>query len=315
MTKFTLRRLGQSVLVVLGVTIVVFVFTRLLPGGPARAILGPRATPAAIMAFDHANGYDKPLVAQYWVWLTHLVTGDVGYSYKQNQTVSSLIADRLPKTLLLVGAANLIALVVAVPLGLLQAVRRNRLTDYTVTGVAFVFYSMPLFWLSILLVIFFSIDLGMFPPQAPQGGFGDVLAHPSGLVLPVLTLTLVTVALFTRYTRSSAIETLTQDHVRTARAKGASTTIVVLRHVLRNSLLPIITMIGLTLPVVVSGALVVESVFNYPGMGLLFWNAAQTQDYPILLGTTVVVGVATALGSLLADLLYAVVDPRIRAAR
>ncbi|MEU7888026.1 ABC transporter permease [Microbispora bryophytorum] len=315
MTRFTLRRLGQSVLVVLGVTIVVFVFTRLLPGGPARAILGPRATPAAIMAFDHANGYDKPLVTQYWVWLTHLVTGDVGYSYKQNQTVSSLIADRLPKTLLLVGAANLIALVIAVPLGLLQAVQRNRLTDYTVTGVAFVFYSMPLFWLSILLVIFFSIDLGMFPPQAPQGGFGDVLAHPGGLVLPVLTLTLVTVALFTRYTRSSAIETLTQDHVRTARAKGASTTIVVLRHVLRNSLLPIITMIGLTLPVVVSGALVVESVFNYPGMGLLFWNAAQTQDYPILLGTTVVVGVATALGSLLADLLYAVVDPRIRAAR
>jgi peptide/nickel transport system permease protein len=314
-SKFIVRRLWQSVLVVLGVTIVVFVFTRLLPGGPARAILGPRATPAAIAAFDHANGYDRPLVAQYVVWLGHLATGNLGYSYKLNQSVAALIADRLPKTVLLVGIANLIALVVAVPLGLAQAVRRNRLTDYAVTGVAFVFYSMPLFWLSILLVIVFSIDLGALPPQAPQGDFLDVLTHPSGLVLPVLTLTLVTVALFTRYTRSSAIEALTQDYVRTARAKGASTNLVVVHHVLRNSLLPIITMIGLTIPVVVSGALVVESVFNFPGMGLLFWNAAQTQDYPILLGTTVVVGVATALGSLLADLLYAVVDPRIRSAR
>ncbi|GII31777.1 ABC transporter permease [Planotetraspora mira] len=315
MSKFIVRRLWQSVLVVLGVTIVVFVFTRLLPGGPARAILGPRATPAAIAAFDHANGYDRPLVAQYVVWLGHLATGNLGYSYKLNQSVAALIADRLPKTVLLVGIANLIALVVAVPLGLAQAVRRNRLTDYAVTGVAFVFYSMPLFWLSILLVIVFSIDLGALPPQAPQGDFLDVLTHPSGLVLPVLTLTLVTVALFTRYTRSSAIEALTQDYVRTARAKGASTNLVVVHHVLRNSLLPIITMIGLTIPVVVSGALVVESVFNFPGMGLLFWSAAQTQDYPILLGTTVVVGVATALGSLLADLLYAVVDPRIRSAR
>lgn len=315
MTSFIVRRLWHSVLVVLGVTIVVFIFARLLPGGPARAILGPRATPATVKAFNHANGYDRPLVEQYWIWLKHLTTGNFGYSYKLNQTVSSLTKDRLPKTILLVGVANLIALVVAVPLGLMQAIKRNRLADYAVTGVAFVFYSMPLFWLSILLVIVFAIDLGVFPPQAPQGDFLQVLEHPNAMVLPVLTLTLVTVALFTRYMRSSAIEALTQDYVRTARSKGASTFHLLRKHVLRNSLLPIITMVGLTLPVVVSGALIVESVFNFPGMGLLFWNAAQTQDYPILLGTTVVVGVATALGSLIADLLYAVVDPRIRSGR
>lgn len=314
MTTYLLRRLAQAIVVVIGVTIVVFVMLHLLPTGPARAILGPRATPAAIAAFDHANGYDRSLPVQYAIWLKHLANGDLGYSYKLNQSVGSLIADRLPKTVLLVGLANLIAVIVAVPLGLVQASRRNRSFDYVVTAGAFVFYSMPLFWLSLLLVTFFSIDLAAFPPTAPQGAFIDLLQQPNGLVLPVLALTLVTVALFSRYIRSSAIDSLTQDYVRTARAKGSSTAQLLRRHVLRNSLLPTITLIGLTLPVVVSGALIVESVFNFPGMGLLFWNAAQTQDYPVMLGSTVVIGIATALGSLLADLLYLAIDPRIRAA-
>jgi peptide/nickel transport system permease protein len=307
-------RLAQAILVVLGVTIVVFVFLQLLPGGPARALLGPRATPRAIAAFNHENGYDRPLIVQYGVWLQHLLQGNLGYSYKLNQNVSTLLADRLPKTVYLVGVANLLALVLAVPIGLVQAVKRNRAVDYAATGVSFVFYSMPLFWLSLLLIIWLSIDVPIFPPEAPQGSFVDVLTHPAGMVLPILTLTLVTMALFSRYMRSSAIDALTQDYVRTAVAKGASQRVLLTRHVLRNSLLPIITMVGLTLPVIVSGALIVEAVFNFPGMGLLFWNAAQTQDYPVLLGTTVVVGVATAVGSLLADVLYAVVDPRIRLA-
>jgi peptide/nickel transport system permease protein len=314
MTTYLLRRLVQAIVVVIGVTIVVFIMLHLLPTGPARAILGPRATPAAIAAFNHTNGYDRSLPVQYWIWVRHLATGDFGYSYKLNQSVGSLIADRLPKTVLLVGLANVIAVIVAVPLGLVQASRRNRSFDYAVTAGAFVFYSMPLFWLSLLLVTFFAIDIAAFPPTAPQGTFLTVLEQPNGLVLPVLALTLVTVALFSRYIRSSAIDSLTQDYVRTARAKGSSTAQLLRRHVLRNSLLPTITLIGLTLPVVVSGALIVESVFNFPGMGLLFWNAAQTQDYPVMLGSTVVIGVATALGSLLADLLYLAIDPRIRAA-
>lgn len=314
MTAYLIRRLWHALLVVIGVTIVVFIMLHLLPGGPARAILGIRATPAAIAAFDHANGYDRPLFIQYGVWVGHLVTGQLGYSYKLNQNVASLIADRLPKTVLLVGLANLFALVFAIPLGLLQARRRNSALDYSVTGVAFIFYSMPLFWLSLLLVIIFSIDVRWFPPEAPQGSLAQVLTAPGGLVLPVAALTLITIALFSRYMRSSAIDSLTQDYIRTAQAKGLGDAKLLRRHVLRNSLLPTITLIGLTLPVVVSGALLVESVFNFPGMGLLFWNAAQAQDYPVLLACTVVVGVATAIGSLLADLLYMVVDPRIRTA-
>ena len=314
MTAYLIRRLWHALLVVVGVTIVVFIMLHLLPGGPARAILGIRATPAAIAAFNHENGYDRPLFIQYGVWVGHLITGQLGYSYKLNQSVASLIVDRLPKTILLVGLANLFALVFAVPLGLLQARRRNSALDYSVTGVAFIFYSMPLFWLSLLLVIIFSIDVRWFPPEAPQGSLAQVLTAPGGLVLPVAALTLITIALFSRYMRSSAIDSLTQDYIRTAQAKGLGDAKLLRRHVLRNSLLPTITLIGLTLPVVVSGALLVESVFNFPGMGLLFWNAAQAQDYPVLLACTVVVGVATAIGSLLADLLYMVVDPRIRTA-
>jgi peptide/nickel transport system permease protein len=314
MTTYLIRRLWHALLVVFGVTIVVFIMLHLLPGGPARAILGIRATPAAIAAFNHANGYDRPLVVQYGIWVGHLARGQFGYSYKLNQTVASLVADRLPKTVLLVGLANLVALTFAIPLGLLQARRRNSALDYSVTGIAFIFYSMPLFWLSLLLVIAFSIDVHLFPPEAPQGSLLQVLAAPSGLVLPVAALTLITVALFSRYMRSSAIDSLTQDYIRTAQAKGLSDAKMLRRHVLRNSLLSTITLIGLTLPVVVSGALIVESVFNFPGMGLLFWNAAQDQDYPVLLACTVVIGVATALGSLLADLLYMLADPRIRTA-
>ena len=312
MTSYLARRLGHSLLVVIGVTIVVFILLHLLPGGPARAILGPRATAAAVAAFNHANGYDRPIVIQYAIWVGHLAQGNLGYSFKLNQSVASLIANRLPKTIVLVGLANLVALVIAVPLGLLQAARRNKPVDYAVTGGAFIFYSMPLFWLALLLVIVFSIDIPVFPPEAPQGNLLQVLEHPAGLVLPVASLALITVALFSRYMRSSAIDALTQDYVRTARAKGASEARLLRKHILRNSLLPLITLIGLTLPVVVSGALIVESVFNFPGMGLFFWNAAQTQDFPVLLGSTVVIGVATALGSLLADLLYMIVDPRIR---
>jgi peptide/nickel transport system permease protein len=312
MIAYLLRRLWHSLLVIVGVTIVVFILLHLLPGGPARAILGPRATTTAIAAFNHQNGYDRPIVVQYGIWIWHLAQGNLGYSYKLNQSVSSLIAQKLPKTILLVGLANLAALVIAVPLGLVQAARRNRPVDYAVTGGAFIFYSMPLFWLALLLVIVFSIDIPVFPPEAPQGSLAQVLGHPAGLVLPVAALTLITVALFSRYMRSSAIDSLTQDYVRTAQAKGASEARLLRKHILRNSLLPVITLIGLTLPVVVSGALIVESVFNFPGMGLFFWNAAQTQDFPVLLGSTVVIGVATAAGSLLADVLYMIVDPRIR---
>lgn len=312
MIFYLVRRVLQALLVVWIVSVITFILSRLLPGEPARAILGLRATPVQIEAFRQARGYDEPLIVQYWMYVGRLAHGDLGFSYKLNETVAGLVAQRLPPTILLVGLAVLVAVILAVPLGMLQATRRNTPIDYALTGVSFIFYSMPSFWLGLLLITIFAVQLGMFPPGAPQGSFSDVLASPAGLVLPVMTLALVTLAEFSRYMRSSTMDNLTQDYVGTARAKGASQSRVLYRHVLRNSLIPIVTLLGLRLPAVLNGALITEGVFNYPGIGRLFWQATQSQDYDVLLGVTLIVAVGTVVGSLLADVIYAVLDPRIR---
>ncbi|HTF47711.1 MAG TPA: ABC transporter permease [Pseudonocardia sp.] len=313
MTGFIARRLVQSIVVVLLVTVIVFILLHLLPGGPARAQLGPRATPVAIDAFNHRMGYDRPIPVQYWTWLEQLATGNLGFSVKLNQSVLSLIGERLPKTLILTILSTLFALVVAIPLGMVQAVRRNQVSDYAITFWAFVFYATPPFFLGVVLIVVFSVYLPILPAEAPQSSsLGVILSQPAGLILPVLTLALLTVAQFSRYMRSAVIENLAEDYVRTARSKGAGERTVLVRHVLRNSLIPIATLLGLSLPAIFSGALITEAVFNFPGMGELFWTAAQTQDYPIMLGITVLVGLATVIGSLLADLAYAALDPRVR---
>jgi len=313
MTTYIIRRLAQALVVIIGVTIIVFVIIHLLPGGPARDILGSRASRQEVQAFMVANGYNKPLYVQYVHYVLNLLRGNLGYSYHYNQPVGSLLIQYLPKSALLVGLAYLVALIVAIPLGLLQALRRNHPIDYTVTGASFIGYSMPVFWLGIVLVQVFAINLRWLPPEGPQGStVGAILSQPSALILPVTTLAIITVALFSRFMRSSAIENLVQDYIRTARAKGVPERRIVFRHLLKNALNPIITLVGLSLPATLSGAVVTESVFNYQGMGLLFWTAATTHDYPILLGFTVVIATATVVGSLLADVLYAVADPRIR---
>lgn len=271
------------------------------------------ATAAQIASFNHQNGFDKPLPVQYLVWLWHLLQGDLGYSYHLNQSVGSLIVERLPKTLVLGALSLIVALIVAVPVGVRQAVKRNGVFDYAATGLAFVFYAMPVFFLGLLLVLWLSLDLGIFPAEAPQGStIAGILSQPMALVLPVLTLALLTIALFSRYMRSSVMDNLVQDYVRTARARGAGQHRVLYGHVLRNSLIPLATLLGLSLPALFAGALITESVFNYPGMGLLFWQEAQVNDYPTLLGVTLVVGVATVVGNLFADIAYAVLDPRVR---
>jgi peptide/nickel transport system permease protein len=313
-TGFLVRRLGQSVIVVLGVTVITFVLTRLLPGGVARAILGPRASPIEISQFNIDNGLDLPGWQQYFFYLNELVHGNLGFSYRLNESVTGLLSDHLPKTILLLGISTLIALAIAVPLGMLQAIRRNKLEDYFFTTLSFALYSMPPFWIALILIIFFAVTLNLLPPQGPQGAISTYLDSTKilALVLPVMSLALVTIALFSRYMRSSMLDNLVQDYVRTARAKGVSTTGVLYRHVLRNALIPIVTLLGLSLPGIFGGALVTEAIFNYPGMGLLFWDSSQTRDYPVLLGTVLVVAVATVVGNLLADVFYAVVDPRVR---
>lgn len=313
MTGYLVRRLVQAVVVVFGVTVLVFIVIHLLPGGPARGMLGTEATPQQVHQFIVQNGYDKPLWVQYGRFVSGLVQGNLGYSYANNQTVAALIVQDLPKSAVLVGLAYAVALLIAVPLGIIQAVRRETLLDYATTAFSFVAYSMPSFWLGFLLIVAFAVNLRLFPAEGPQGAtVGAVFQNPVALVLPVATLALVTIAMFSRFMRSSAMEALLQDYIRTARAKGCSERRVLYHHVLRNSLIPILTLIGLSLPATISGAVITESVFNYPGMGLLFWNAATSHDFPVLLGVTVVVATATVLGSLVADLLYAVADPRIR---
>jgi peptide/nickel transport system permease protein len=311
MKAFLIRRVLQAIVVLFGVSIVVFILLHLLPGGPARAVLGIRANKVQIHAFDLRYGLLNPVPVQYVDWVNQLLHGNLGFSFKQNQTVDSLLGENIPRTLVLVGVATLLALIVAIPLGVYQAVRRNKPEDYVLTGMSFLFYSMPSFFLGIILIILLSDTLPWLPSTGPTA-ISPLWDQIPNLVLPVLTLTLVTVALFSRYMRSSVLENLVQDYVRTATSKGVGPRAILFRHVLRNALLPIVTLIGLSLPGILSGALIVESLFNYPGMGLLFWNAAVTDDFPTMLGTTMVVGVAVVVGSLLADVLYAALDPRVR---
>lgn len=312
MTRFLIRRLAQAVVVLLGVTLVVFLVSHLLPGGP-RSLLGLQANPVTVRQFYAANGYNRPLPVQFVLYLRRLLAGNLGFSYHYNEPVSTLLAQDLPKTALMVGLAYIVGLVVALPIGALQAIRHNKPVDYVLTGGSLIAYSMPTFWLGLLAILYFAVRLRWLPAEAPQGAtVGAILADPRGLILPVLTLAAGTVAVFSRFMRASALEVLIQDYVRTARGKGMTERAVLARHVLRNAILPTITLIGLSLPAVLSGAIVTESVFNYPGMGLLFWNAALSHDYPLLLGFTVVVAAATVTGSLLADVLYGFADPRLR---
>jgi peptide/nickel transport system permease protein len=317
MIGFLIRRVVQAIIVVLGVLLIVFLLTQIIPGGEARAVLGTKATASKIHQFDVLNGFTLPIWDQFYQYLDRLIVHqDLGYSYSYNQTVSALISDKLPKTLVLVGFSTLLALVVSIPLGVLQVVRRNKPVDYVVTGLSFIFYAMPAFLLGTILILYFAIDLKWFPVGFSQSQtVGNILSDPRALVLPEITLAALTIASFSRYMRSSMMEAMTEDYIRTARAKGAGPRRVLYLHALRNALIPILTLLGLSIPAIVSGALITETVFNYPGMGFLTTEAAFKTDIPVLLGTTLVATIATVVGSLLADILYAVADPRIRYAR
>jgi peptide/nickel transport system permease protein len=315
MVGFLLRRAAQAVIVLLGVTMATFILQSLVGSGPelARAIAGPRATAAQIHAFITQYGLNHPLPVQYLAFLWQLLHGNLGYSYKLNEPVTAILQHQIPKDVVLVGSSLILALLIAIPMGIAQAARRNKLTDYAGTGIAFLLYSMPSYWLGLLLVAALSVSLHLFPPEAPQGAtITAVISDPRALVLPVLTLTLVSFALFSRYMRSSAIENLAQDYVRTARAKGATERRVLWRHLLRNSLIPVTTMVGLSLPGIFTAGLVVEYVFNFPGTGLSYYTAAVSSDYPVELGITVLVAVVTVAGNFLADVGYALLDPRVR---
>ena len=308
---YLIRRLLQAVVVLFIVSVILFGMLHALPGGLVRAQLGPRASQYSVQQVTIQEGLNKPILAQFGIWAWHALQGNLGFSYKLNESVGALLGLYLPRTLLLVGSALFLAIAIAVPLGMWQGYRRNRTDDYVLSSLMLIFYAMPPFLLGVILIIVFSIWTNLLPSTATNFGNG-VGTDLRALALPVFALCLTSVSAYSRYMRSSVIDNLLSDHVRTALATGASTGRMLMRHVLRNSLISIVTLFGLTLPFIVSGALIIEQLFNYPGMGLLFWNAAQQRDFPVLLGVTLVVTVVTVIGNLVADIGYAVLDPRIR---
>jgi peptide/nickel transport system permease protein len=313
MTGFIIRRLGQAIIVILGVTVITFALLHALPGSLARDIIGSRASPQAIDAFNKEYGLNRPFWYQYWKFLDQLLHGNLGYSFQYSRSTDSLLAIDLPKDLVLGGLALALSILIAIPVGVAQAVRRNGVLDYTGTGVSFFLYSMPQYAIALILIQLLAITFHVFPAVEPSSASATtLLTHPKDLVLPVTALALVTFAQFSRYMRSSAIDTLAQDYIRTARAKGLPERLVLWRHLLRNSLLAVVTLIGLSIPYIITGTLIIEQVFNYPGAGLEYYNAALRSDYPVMLGITVLVGVITVVGNLLADIGYAILDPRIR---
>lgn len=316
-TGFIIRRLGQSIVVLIGVTLIAYLLLYLLnaqsPNYIARVILTSRALPPAIKQFNQANFLNRSFFVQYGHFMWNLVRLRLGTSYFHSQSVKSLLANELPRDILLGGLSLIFSLLIAIPLGIAQAVKRNKTVDYVGTAVSFSLYSMPPYAIAIILIQLLSISFHIFPAEAPQGqGWLSMLEHPSGLVLPVVSLTLVSYAYFSRYMRSSALDTLAQDYIRTARAKGLPERLVLWRHLLKNSLVTVVTLVGLSIPTVITGTLIIEQVFNFPGAGLEYYLAVTQNDFQVMLAITVLVGIITVLGNLMADIGYAILDPRVR---
>ena len=304
MLGYVLRRLIQSALILLGVAFITFFLLFVLPADPVRQIAGRSATPETVESIRQQLGLDQPFLVQFGRYLGGLVQGDLGRSYLQKSEVSVLIASRLPATLLLMVAAIFCELLIGLGMGILAALRRDRFTDQALMMTSFVTVSAPQFVVSLLMLYVFAVKLGWFP----IGGYGTF----SHLVLPAITLGILGSGWYSRMMRSSMIDVMRTDYIRTARAKGLSRTRVVLGHALPNAILPIIAMIGIDIGVFMGGIVVVESVFGWPGIGQLAWQAIQRIDIPIIMGVTLISAVAIVLGNLLADLIAPFIDPRIK---
>jgi len=313
---YVLRRLIQAVPLLLGISIASFAILKAIPGGPLAAYENdPNVTDADIRRLEHELGLDQPVPLQYASWLGKFVVGDWGYSVVSHQPVLRLIGERLPNTVLLMGTVFLVVVLLTIPIGTLTAVRQYSIFDHVTTGTTFAFLSMPTFWLGLLLIIAFGLDLRWLPlggMRAPGAAGVDLIDSARHLVLPVATIALVQLGSRVRYLRASMLETISQDFMRTARAKGLAERVVVLRHALKNASIPLVTVLALDLPELFAGALVTEQIFGWPGMGRLFWDSATRFDYPVLMGILAVTSTLIVLANLFADVLYGYLDPRIR---
>ncbi|MFZ0666881.1 MAG: ABC transporter permease [Acidimicrobiales bacterium] len=313
MIAYIVRRLGISIIVALGLTAITFAMLHVIAPTPGRAILGDKATPLAVAVFNKAHGYDRPLIAQFITYIHQLIQGNLGYSYKLNQTVNSLLGENWARSAYLTGIALFLAVIVAIPLGIFQAVKRNSVADQVVTATAFTLYAMPDNFLGLILIGIFAIKLGWFPAEASQSeSIWSNIANVRSMFLPIVTLASTSVASYSRYMRSSALDALAQDYIRLARAKGLRERRVLRRHLFRNASLAMITLIGLSIPVLLGGDIVEEYLFNYHGVGLLFINELDNQDFPTVIALVLIGGILTVVGNLIADVALSVADPRIR---
>jgi peptide/nickel transport system permease protein len=314
MTRFIIRRLLGAVPLLLGVAILSFIFMQLAPGGPdALYARNARMTEEQLQAIRHNMGLDRPMHEQLLIWLWNLAKRDLGDSYTQYRPVTDVIADVLPNTLLLMGTGMLISLAAALVFGVLAARKQYGFFDNLTSFVSYFGLAMPVFWFGLMLQLLFAVYFGWLPSAgmysaSGDGGVADLARH---LILPAFTIAIGSIAGWSRYVRSSTIEALNQDFVRTARAKGVEEQRVLTGHVLRNALIPFVTVVGIDVPLYLTGAVLVETVFSWPGMGRLFYDALTVRDYPVLMGILMLGAVLIVLGNLIADVFYGVLDPRI----
>lgn len=323
MTTYIVRRIFQAIPIMLLLSIFLFGVVRLMPGGPlAQAERNPNVTPQQLAALRVRLGLDQPLPVQYVKWIKAFVLeGDWGYSIKFRRPVADMIQERMPATLLLFGIGFIIMLIFAIPMGVYSAIKPYSFFDNILTTFSFAGQSVPVYWLGLILIVIFYLNVQSpfgAGPMFPAGGMytvgkeGDTLDLIWHLVLPIAAMTFSWIAWYSRFLRSSMRDTLNEDYIRTARAKGLSLRRVHFRHALRNALLPLVTLIALDLPTVFGGAVFIETIFAWPGMGRLFWDAARGRDYPILLAVMMIYAALTLLFNLIADIFYGFLDPRIR---
>jgi peptide/nickel transport system permease protein len=322
MLNYTLRRLAYLFPTLIGITFVTFMIVNLAPGDPVELInrgqMDSRISPAAYKSMLHLYGLDEPLHVRYITWLERLVTLDFGTSFLDHRPVLDKILERLPATLMLNLASLIVALIVSIPLGLFSAVRQHSLFDKLGGTALYVMYSLPDFWVALLLILLFGVKLKILPFI----GMESIHAHEYGffqlmwnrflhMILPTICLTYGSLAFLSRFVRGSTLEVIQQDFVRTARAKGLEENTIIYRHVFKNTLIPVLTLFGLLLPTLISGSIILESIFSWPGIGNLFFDAVRARDYPVVMGLSFVTAVLVLLSTLLADLLYAWADPRV----
>lgn len=309
--RYVLKRFLQAIPVFLVVTVTIFFLMRIAPGDPASTLLGQRATEQSVAALRAKWGLNEPLYVQYFVWLGNLFVGDFGQSVSNGKDVSTLLLQRLPVTVALAFSGMVVSLLIAIPAGIVSAVRKNTPFDYGAMLFALLGVSMPNFWLGLLLIVIFGLHLGWFPTYGFVAPWNDPMTGLRHLVLPAIALGTALAAIVTRMLRSSMVEVMSKDYIRTARAKGMKERTIVRKHALRNALIPTITVIGLQIGYLINGSILVESVFAIPGMGRLLANAVFQRNYPVVQGTVVVIAVVFIVVNLVVDVVYAYLDPQI----